>query len=530
METPVSGEMEMGDHMGGMDHQGMDHQGMEGHMMAGIPTWMAMAGLGLVILLSHVLLSRRREARNTDASYWRLGLLDWSPLKRLVRAPFFPLLVQSLSIGLLLLIIVAGLYGSQRHNIATVLTWTWWWALLIFIIVGFGKGFCTICPWEGLASLATSLSLRSRVKRIGFEWKWPGWARNLYPALGLFILLTWFELGYEVTDSPSTTALLGLGMAAMAVLAAMGFEGRGFCRYACLVGRVSGIYSLFSPLELRADSREVCRSCESKACLHGTEKEVGCPTFLFPGNLKENTYCTLCTECVRSCPHDNLNINFRPLAADLMEKKRFRWDEAIMAMVMLSLTSFHGATMTGQWSQLSDWVRAATGMGRLTAFTALMAGIIALPLLLFWGSAALSRLLAADPALRIGEVLKLLAYPLIPVALCYHLAHNGMHFFMEGQNLLPLLSDPLGWGWNLFGTAGRSYAPLISLEKIWLLQISLIVAGHLYGVLIADRVGRRLFRSGNGLRGLAPFIATMVLYSGFSIWLIAQPMVMRSGM
>ena len=502
--------------------------------MQGVPLWMAMAGLGLVVALSHVLLARRKDpvegARSTPVRR-RRGLLGWAPFKTMVRWPAFPLAAQSLSIALLVLIVSAGLFGSQRHNIATVLTWTWWWALLVFAIAGFGKAFCAVCPWEGLASVATSLSLKSRVKKIGFELKWPRWARNLYPALLLFVLLTWFELGYEVTYSPSFTAVLGLGMAALAILAALFFEQRVFCRYVCLVGRVSGLYALFSPIELRPDSRDICRSCVGKECLHGSGDRAGCSLLLFPGNLRENTYCTLCTECVRACPHDNLDIRLRPFATDLLSgAKRFRRDEAVMAMVLLGLTIFHGVTMTPQWGRLNDWLRAVSGLDRLVVFTVLMAVMVVLPLGVFWVGAMFSRALAKSEV-GIRDVLKALAYPLIPVALFYHLAHNGMHFFLEAQSIVPLLSDPFGWGWNLFGTAGYAHGPLLSLQKIWWLQVGLIVVGHAYGVLVADRVSRALYASGGrAFFGLAPFIATMVLFSGVSIWLVAQPMVMRTGM
>ena len=519
-------------HMAEVAHPpGTADHAMATHSMEGIPTWMAIGGLALIIIFSHLLLRQRRRTPAHEKLYRRFGLLDLGLLKSLVKTSFFPILIQSLSIALLLLIVAAGLFGSQRSNIATVLTWTWWWALLIFVIVCLGKSFCAICPWEGLASLTTSLSLRSRIKKIGFELKWPRWGRNLYPALALFILLTWFELGYKVTYSASLTAIMGMLMVGMAVLSAMTFEKRAFCRYACLVGRVSGIYALFSPVELRPESKSTCRSCETVDCVKGNESHTGCPTSLFPGNLQENTYCTLCTECIRACPHDNLNLNIRPFAADLMKDKKFRWDEAIMAMVLLALTSFHGVTMTPQWSRVNDYLRAWTGLGDLVVFTVLMAVILALPLLLFLGGAALSRALANKTAPGRRQILKAFAYAIIPVALFYHLAHNGMHFFMEAQKIVPLLSDPFGYGWNLFGTAGREYAPLLSLQTIWWIQIVFIIIGHVYGVLIADRVGYSLFgESGNGMKGLIPFIITMVLYSGFSIWLISQPMEMRSGM
>ena len=106
-----------------------------------------------------------------------------------------------------------------------------------------------------------------------------------------------------------------------------------------------------------------------------------------------------------------------------------------------------------------------------------------------------------------------------------------MHFFMEGQHIIPLLSDPFGWGWNLFGTAGKTYPPFLSLETIWWFQLIFVVVGHLYGVVLADRYARALFKNKRAVfMSLIPLLITMILYSAFSMWLIMQPMDMRSGM
>ena len=500
------------------------------HVMEGVPPWMAICGIILIIFTSHYLVSARDQTPAARKP-WRYNLLQFAFLNRLVKRQWFPILLQSVSLLIFLLILTAGLFGQAKNNIGPVLTWTWWWALLIFLVLGFGKVFCAVCPWEALSSLVTSLSLKSRIKKIGYEIPWPKAARNIFPAIIFFIVLTWFELGHNVTHSPSMTATMGLAMAGMAVLSAIIFERRAFCRYACLVGRVSGLYALFSPVELRPVSKDTCAQCTSKACFRGSEAQTGCPTMLFPGNLKENTYCTLCTECIRSCPDDNIGINLRPFASDLFNKVRFQWDEATLAIVLLALTSFHGLTMTPLWGTLNSQLRVATGLGPVFSFTLLMLFMLAAPCLLFWGGAEAAQALTKDASVGAKKIFKAFAYSVVPVALFYHLAHNSMHFFLEAQNIVPLLSDPFGYGWDLFGTAHRNYGPLLSLETIWHIQILLIVVGHVYGVLIADRVARTLFRdSRNVLRSLVPLLLTMIFYSSYSVWLIAQPMEMRSGM
>jgi len=508
----------------------IDEHGNAIHTMEGIPTHLAMLALVVIILVSHILVDRQRETAPRPGKRW--DLLKTNFLKRLVGWRGFPLMIQSVSIVLFIVVLITGFWGNQRlgMNLAPILTWTWWWVLLIFIILFLGKGFCAVCPWEGITSLVSSLSLRSRLKALGYEKPWPHWARNVYPALILFILLTWAELGWDITRSAWLTALMGLIMVSMAVLSAIIFEKRSFCRYACLVGRVSGLYALFSPVELRPVSKDVCTTCENRECINGSETSPGCPTFLYPGNLKENSYCTLCTECIRACPHDNLTINARPFGEDLLHRDRFRKDEAILAIVLLALTSFHGLTMTPQWWRINDLLRVDLGWGKLFTFSVLMTLMILIPMAIFWIAADLSQRLLGDHVRR-EKLFRAFAYPLIPVALFYHLAHNGMHFFIEAQKIIPVLSDPFGWGWDLFGTATKKYGPLLSLEAIWWIQIILIVMGHIYGVVVSDRVARRLVSDkALALKALVPLIVVMILYSGFSIWLITQPMEMRSGM
>jgi polyferredoxin len=500
---------------------------IEAHQMEGVPTGMAIAGIAAIIILSHFFAGRFRSGASSGRRLLQIGFL-----KTLVRKQWFPLLLQGGSIAVFVLITAAGLFGNQRVNIAPVVTWTWWWILLIFLVVVGGTSFCAICPWEGVSAIVSSFSLKSRIKKAGFEWRWPKSWNTVYPALILFVVVTWFELGHDVTRSPRLTALLALGMLSMAVITALFFERRAFCRHVCLVGRITGIYSLFSPIELRPVANDVCRTCTTKDCYRGNDTSTGCPTKLFPGHLQENTYCTLCTECVRACPHDNLAINLRPPAEDLLNKERFRGDEAVLAVVLLALTSFHGITMTPSWWRINDLLRVEFGLGKTAIFTILMALMLALPVLLFVATAAVARAIAGvQNGPSVHRLFNAFAFSVIPVALFYHLAHNCMHFFMEGQHIVPLLSDPFGWGWDLFGTAGVELGPLLSLRIVWWLQMVLIVVGHIYGVVVADRIARRLYDEPKAVRRvLVPLLVTMVLYSSFSVWLVAQPMDMRTGM
>ncbi len=78
---------------------------------------------------------------------------------------------------------------------------------------------------------------------------------------------------------------------------------------------------------------------------------------------------------------------------------------------------------------------------------------------------------------------------LLPIALAYLLAHNFSAFFIQGQNIIALASDPLGWGWNLLGTA--HFYPditLIDAKLTWYVATFSIVIGHVISVLMAHQV------------------------------------------
>lgn len=131
------------------------------------------------------------------------------------------------------------------------------------------------------------------------------------------------------------------------------FERRSFCRYLCPVGGFIGLYSQAAPIELRIKDKQVCAACEDKPCYNGSMEGYGCPWDVFPGGLTKNTYCGLCMECLRTCPHDNSAVNARPFSADLA-KPSTRMDEAFKAFIMLGSAMIYAGVLLGPWGLLKD--------------------------------------------------------------------------------------------------------------------------------------------------------------------------------
>ena len=232
-------------------------------LMPGLPDalfyTMALSLLGLSFALFALFDRGRPQRRGRRRNLFRVPWLGPA-----LRSPIVLASARIAVLAIFLLVIAAGLFGDQtpEHNLAPVLTWTIWWTWLVFAIVFFGKIWCAVCPWPTIAEAVVPKSLGLR---------WPRTFRNLWIATSLFVLLTWLELGYGVTGSPWLTAVLGLCMTAAVIVSTAVFERRPFCRYACLVGRVSGLYSLFAASELRAGHAGTCVSCTTKDCYRGNE-------------------------------------------------------------------------------------------------------------------------------------------------------------------------------------------------------------------------------------------------------------------
>ncbi len=518
------------------------------HSMWGIPSWLYGLSIGILLVLTFGLFEvLHRIARKRSFPPPRPDLFRIPYLLAVLRWPPFRFLAQLVFVLLFLLIVLAGLFGNQlaSKNVAPLLTWTIWWGGLVVLIMFLGKAWCYVCPWDAIAGWIEKLKFFGTTKNgLSLGLPWPKALRNILIATIFFVGLTWLELGFGVTMDPRTTALLGLLMLGLAVVSALIFERRAFCRYACLVGRVSGLYAMFAATELRPKNREVCKSCTSKDCYHGNERGDPCPTGLFPAALSQNTYCIDCFECVKSCPEDNFAFRLRPWAADLAQSFRPRKDEAYLALLMLAITGFHGLTMTPAWREMLGFFERDFGLAYLPGFSLGMALLMVIPILIYAALVWIGSSWAGNPNAGFRKSFLAFAYSVLPIALFYHLAHNSEHLLMEGQKVLPLLSNPFGfipgepWNilgfrgtgpWDIFGTADLEPAPLVTLPTLWIVQVLLILIGHIYSLWVADRTAHRLHRDAKAaFKSQVPMLAGMVLFSIFSLWLLKQPMEMRT--
>ena len=169
------------------------------------------------------------------------NLLEIPWLRRLLTSSALQPSLQIPLLALMGIVVLLGFYDVQDGgvNLATKLTWTIWWAGIIFTFVLLGRVWCLACPFGALNEWMSRLT--APLRRL------PGPLRNLWWATAMFVLLTWADEQLGVVRSPRVTAWIVLFFAAVAVGVGLFYERRSFCRYLCPIGGLIGIYSMTAP-------------------------------------------------------------------------------------------------------------------------------------------------------------------------------------------------------------------------------------------------------------------------------------------
>ena len=447
----------------------------------------------------------------------RNGMVSWV-LRR--RAFPFALLLPTLLV--LIWILVAGFAGSPvgDHNLAIVLVWAIWWPFLLLVLIPLGgRVWCAVCPIPAPGEWIQRLALvrRREGRPFSLGWSWPQRLRNMWPQTLSF--LTVAALSAVVSTSPVATASTLAAFSGLAILLALLFHGRRFCRHVCPLGGFIGLYSLAAPFALRVRDRQVCRAHEEKSCLEGNECGYGCPWFQYPGTMERNSDCGLCTECVKTCPRDNIAAGFQTPGRDLV-RTQGRPDEAYRAIILLSAVLVYTAVMLGPWGWLKVWAGNPATVGYL-GYLGLLAGssLLVVPALLL-GTAHLFKMLSGSGKVTTKQVWASFSYSLVPLGLLAWMTFAATALSTGASHLPGVISDPLGRGWDLFGTADVKWPPLYA-ELLPYLQVGGLLAGLAWSLVILKRRAERLLPRGEqpAWWGLVPMALLLFATTSVFMWL-----------
>jgi hypothetical protein len=200
-------------------------------------------------------------------------------------------------------------------------------------------------------------------------------------------------------------------------------------------------------------------------------------------------------------------LRLRPPLVGLTQL-RPRPGQAAVVLVALGTTSFDGLTRTSFWLNLTA---GQSQSDRLLSDTLGMAWMVAVVGILYFGA---MRVAARITDQDVDELANSFIHTLVPIALGYAVAHYFSFLVVETNRFIGQISDPLGRGWDIFGTAGWiDNLNIVSPGVIAYVQAGAIVAGHMAGVLLAhDRAVAR-FHGDTATRSQYPLLVAMVGYT-----------------
>jgi hypothetical protein len=441
-----------------------------------VPLWLFFYGAALALVLSFVALGAlwRRPLLERRADGRRLS----RALSRVVLGPELRVVLGAISVGLLVLVFAAALVGedSVAVNLAPTFVYVVFWLGLVPLVVLLGNVWSVLSPWRAVSDAVAWLwglggrpwtSPAAYPERLG---RWPA-------AVGLFAFAA-LELAYPNAASPRTLAIaialyswftwLGTLVFGRAAWTA---NGEAFAVYFGLLARLSP----FSVQE-RAGGRSVV-----------------------------------------------LRVPVTGLAA-----REARPGTVAFLAVMLGSVAFDGFSRTTWWQERLFSIDSELALDHpqladlaITGFN--MAGLLAAVVLV-----ALLFLTAVEAARQFSGVRSSLAEDfatsLVPIALAYVVAHYFSLLVLQGQATWRLISDPFGFGWDLFGTADfQENLTLLTPNTVWYVQVAALVVGHVLGLVLAHDRAVALFRSpGTAVRTQYAMLALMVAYTVGGLWLLSR--------
>ena len=114
-------------------------------------------------------------------------------------------------------------------------------------------------------------------------------------------------------------------------------------------------------------------------------------------------------------------------------------------------------------------------------------------------------------SVSVKEIFKAYLCILVPLGLLVWIAFSFPLIFVNGSYIISVISDPFGWGWNLFGTTNFRWQPLLP-EYLCYVQYILLMIGLGFAIDRGYGIGFKLFKSQKAaLNGSIPMVCFAAL-------------------
>jgi len=444
-----------------------------------IPEWLFAWGASVVLIVSFVALSVGWRDSKFSSDRWRPVS---ARLSRLVTNRSVEAAAGAIGVFVLGVVVYSGLRGTDEPNLNFSVTFVFvtFWLGMVVLSVLLGDLFRAFNPWRAIARAVGGvfglIAGQPHSPPLHYPERLGRW-----PAVVGVVGFVWLELVYGATGGqvvgvePDTVAIATLTYTAYSLLAMFLFGAELWLERGEAFSVYFGMFSRLAPLEVRGGRL-------------GTRRPLAAATkwAVVPGSIG-------------------------------------------LVVATIANTTFDGTQEGVFQSPIHSLYDRLTelGLGTTFAFRLAESAFFALTLagvaLVYWGGVRGMRTVRGSPSL--GSLGKAFAHTLIPIGLAYLTAHYfSLFVFGEQAQFTYLLSDPLGNGSDLFGTAsgGIDYG-LLGATTIWYIQVAALVTGHVTGLVLAhDRAITIYGQAGRASQSQRWMLMVMVAFTCFGLFLLSQ--------
>lgn len=411
------------------------------------------------------------------AAGWTKPQLQDPTGRKIVRIPEpVQVLLGAVGVAIFAVVVYAGFAGAQvdTANLAPTVVFVYFWVVVPVLSVLFGDLFQYFSPWRAVSRGGGWLAGRIAGDSLPRPMQYPAWLGRWPAVLGI-VGFAWLELVCPDRGDPSLIATLALLYFALQVLGACLYGERAWTQNADAFGGLFALFGRLSPLDWD-DGRLAVR------------RPLSGVTTMATGAGAVALLCAL----IGSTTYDGFS----------------------QGSVWLSLLP----RLQDAFQAIGFGASAALQMAGTVGLLACIGIVYGLYRIGIDGVKTVARGRTAD------ELSKQFAHTLLPIGVAYLVAHYLSLVAFQGQAIAFLISDPLGQGDDLFGTASRAidYAWL-STNWIWYLQVGALLSGHIAGLILAHDRALALFDDQRvATRSQYWMLAVMVCFTSLGLWLLAS--------
>jgi hypothetical protein len=439
-----------------------------------IPEWLFGWAAAIVLIVSFLALALLWPQPRLE------GAADGRPVPRLGRffgSSALENVCQVIGALLLVVVLVSGFFGTQQaeQNFAPVFIFITFWVGLAFASALFGDVFRAFNPWRAWGRAAGWVVALARGGRPPEHRPYPAKLGRWPAAVGL-LSFAWMELASGTWGK--TPHLLVAAASVYTVAMFVGMARYGVDPWVDKGDAFSVYFNLFSRLSMFTRRSGVVRLRRPLSGL--TELD------LLPGTIA-------------------------------------------VIVVMIGTVTYDGLEQGAPWAhvalRLDKWFAGLNlgpeGLERITGTIGIGVGVGAVALFYWLGILGARSVGGEQTAQRLARGF---VHSLVPIALVYVSAHYLTFFIFEGQQIVFLASDPLGKGWDLFGTAGQAVNyGVLSQDQTWYLQVGIVVLGHVCALILAHERALILYRLPKlAVRSQYWMLGVMVGFTSLALWLLAE--------